>query len=456
MKLSQAMRIVPGECIAFSGAGGKSTALFTLAKELPGPVVVTTTTHFSLDQLSLADNVQYVNRSTETNEIFENLKDGVILLRGELVGQDKVAGIPEDKLEELFHAARERGITILIEADGSRQLPVKAPATHEPVIPAFVDQVVVVTGLTGLGKPLNENWVHRVDQFAKISGLDLGEPVTQSTLIEVLKDPDGGLKGIPTYAKRIALLNQADDPGLQALGNWIAKRLADDYDAVIVASLMPSGEHTENLRGDQKTSIGIIFAAHQSIAAIILAAGQAERMGRTKQLLPWKGKPLIWHVAQAASDEWINEVIIVIGAKGELVKESLSDLDVQFVNNPDWQLGQSTSLKAGLSAVPKWTGAAIFLLADQPQISPTLINALIERHAVTLAPIVAPLIDGKRGNPVLFDRITFDELMKVQGDQGGRKIFSRHPVEWVEWHDDRALVDIDTEVDYQNLLDGDF
>ena len=96
------------------------------------------------------------------------------------------------------------------------------------------------------------------------------------------------------------------------------------------------------------------------------------------------------------------------------------------------------------------------MLADQPQVSATLVRSLIEKHATTLAPIIAPMVDGKRGNPVLFDQITYDDLLVVQGDQGGREIFSRFTVEWVEWHDASALTDVDTESDYQRLLDGDY
>ena len=178
-------------------------------------------------------------------------------------------------------------------------------------------------------------------------------------------------------------------------------------------------------------------------------------MGRTKQLLPWRGEALVRHVARAALDQGIKQVIIVVGAGGEEIKKELSDLPVKFVENPDWKSGQSSSLKAGLAALTGKTGGVIFLLADQPQVSPTLIQALIERHAETLAPIIAPLVDGQRGNPVLFDHLTFQDLLKIQGDTGGRALFARYSVSWIDWHDAGILHDIDTEEDYQRLLDGD-
>ena len=450
------MRVLPGECVAFTGSGGKTTALFKLARELDAPVLVTTSTHFSLEQLSLADKNLRVDPSTDINALIDEFHDGVLVLRGEVDDESRVSGLPEDILEKVYLSARQREITLLIEADGSRQLPLKAPASHEPVIPQFVDRVVVVAGLSALGKPLSDKWVHRVDHFSKLSGLNQGEPISPSAVIRVMKDPIGGRKGIPSGAKRVALLNQADDLQLQAQGNRIAKRLIAYFDSVIVASLKGSNKPADTIQADQPMNGGKIFAAHEHVAAVILSAGESSRMGRTKQLLPWRGKPLLWHAARAAIGEEIEDVIIVVGSDGELIRKALNDLKVKFVENPEWRLGQSTSIQAGLKSLPEMTGAVIFLLADQPQISPALVRALIEKHATTLAPIIAPLVDGKRGNPVLFDRIGFDDLMNIQGDTGGRELFSRYPVEWLEWHDSGALLDIDTEDDYQRLLGGEF
>jgi molybdenum cofactor cytidylyltransferase len=86
-----------------------------------------------------------------------------------------------------------------------------------------------------------------------------------------------------------------------------------------------------------------------------------------------------------------------------------------------------------------------------PQTPASLVRSLVETHAASLAPIVAPLVDGQRGNPVLFDRDTFPELMELSGDVGGRPLFARYPVEWVPWHDSGILADVDTQDDYWRL-----
>ena len=100
-------------------------------------------------------------------------------------------------------------------------------------------------------------------------------------------------------------------------------------------------------------------------------------------------------------------------------------------------------------------GAAIFLLADQPQLTTSILSALIERHSRELPTILAPLVIDRRANPVLFDRRAFDDLLQLQGDVGGRAIFSKHSVEYLPWHDQRLLLDVDTPEQYARLLADD-
>ena len=133
----------------------------------------------------------------------------------------------------------------------------------------------------------------------------------------------------------------------------------------------------------------------------------------------------------------------------------MADLPVQVVQNSHWNEGQSTSIITGLSALPENIGSAVFLLADQPQIPVQILTDLIELHNHTLAPVIAPQVHGKRGNPVLFDRQTFSDLMELKGDVGGRAIFEKFGVTWLESGDSRLLLDIDTQEDYQRLIEMD-
>jgi molybdenum cofactor cytidylyltransferase len=130
----------------------------------------------------------------------------------------------------------------------------------------------------------------------------------------------------------------------------------------------------------------------------------------------------------------------------------LAGLPVQIVHNKNYQDGQSTSIQKGIESLPANIGSAVFLLADQPQIPVEVIRALVEAHTRELQTILAPLVlEERRANPVLFDRVTFPDLLKLKGDVGGRAIFDKHRVEYIQWHDDILLFDVDKPEDYEKL-----
>ena len=188
------------------------------------------------------------------------------------------------------------------------------------------------------------------------------------------------------------------------------------------------------------------------VAGVILAAGAASRMGQPKLLLPWKGEALICHAARTALETGLDPVVVVTGAGGLEIQAALAGLDVRFVENPDWQAGQSTSVRAGINALPLSTQAVIFLLGDQPYVSTDLIQALVQIYAQTHPAILAPYVGEKRTNPVLFDVSVFEALRGLRGDAGARTIFAQYPPTPLPWHDDRLLFDVDTTDDYQRLL----
>jgi len=353
-------------------------------------------------------------------------------------------------LEELFKTAEVQNLPLLIEADGAHTRPLKAPAEHEPAIPDFSQDVIVVAGMNGIGKPLIPAWVHRQEEFATLSGLPEGAEITDEALVKVLLDPRGGLKAIPHTARKRVLLNQADDAESQARASRICNYLIPTFEAGIVASLSP--EKKDILSGQIFYNHEEVHAVIEPIGGIILAAGSSSRFGTPKQLLLWKEMPLVRHVALTALNAGLSPVVVVTGSSSERVSPAIKDLPLRIVNNVRWEDGMSSSIKAGLQALPSPIGGVVFLQSDQPQIPHTLIKSLMEVHRTTLAPIVAPQIDGQRGNPVLFDSDTFNDLLALQGDIGGRALFAHHLVHWVSWHDSKILIDIDTPEDFVNFL----
>jgi molybdenum cofactor cytidylyltransferase len=195
------------------------------------------------------------------------------------------------------------------------------------------------------------------------------------------------------------------------------------------------------------------MAVKENISGIILAAGKSSRYGKPKQLLDYGGQPFVRVVAETALKAGLSPVIVVTGANAEQVEAAVQGLPITTVHNPDWESGQSTSVHTGLLHSGK-AGGAIFLLTDQPQVSVEVLHALVERHSQDLPAVLAPYVFDQRANPVLFDRVTFQDLLTLKGDTGGRAIFSKFSPRYLNWYDRKLLLDVDTPEDYQRLVNG--
>jgi molybdenum cofactor cytidylyltransferase len=192
------------------------------------------------------------------------------------------------------------------------------------------------------------------------------------------------------------------------------------------------------------------------VAAVVLAAGGSRRMGQPKQLLPVSGQPMVHRVTAAACEAELAQVVVVVGAHADAVRQALAGLPVDVVVNESWAEGMSTSMHAGLNALPSGIQAVLIILADQPGLTPKLLDTLVARYHATRAAIVAPFYRGRRGNPVLFDRSLLGELEATRGDQGGRTLILRHErdVERVEVDDPSVLLDVDTRQDYERTTES--
>ncbi|MEL7625872.1 MAG: selenium cofactor biosynthesis protein YqeC [Anaerolineaceae bacterium] len=229
-----------GKSIAIVGAGGKTTLMRYLAHYLKGIVVSTASTKLAADDGKFFDSHFIWEEGIELVPEFYT-SAGKILVTGKLVeiaGQDKLSGLTNEQLIILKDYCDQKQIPLIIEADGAKRRPLKAPATWEPVIPEFTDLVIVVVGLKGLMKPLNEENVFRSQIFSQLTGLKMGEAVELEAVLRFLKHPAGGLKGIPKSAKRIVLfilagLYEAVDQ------NRISAELSGIFDSVFFWSIAP-------------------------------------------------------------------------------------------------------------------------------------------------------------------------------------------------------------------------
>jgi molybdenum cofactor cytidylyltransferase len=190
------------------------------------------------------------------------------------------------------------------------------------------------------------------------------------------------------------------------------------------------------------------------IAAVVLAAGTASRMGQQKLLLPMEEEqPLVRLSVERVCQAGLDHVVVVLGRDAERVAAALAGLPVRTVVNARYAEGQSTSLRVGLDALRPGTEAAVIALGDQPLPEPELIGRLVATHRQTRQPIVVPRYRDGRGNPVLFGAVLFDELRAVTGDQGGRGVVARDPGRVAEVAVDAPMpADVDTWADYESLV----
>lgn len=190
----------------------------------------------------------------------------------------------------------------------------------------------------------------------------------------------------------------------------------------------------------------------KKVAGVILAAGGSSRFGEIKQLLPWKNKNIINTVVETAALAGLDPILVVLGANAGLIQASLDNETIQVVTNPDWDKGQSTSLKAGVAAIRQTVDGVLFLLCDQPHLTVNLVDAVVE-EGLRSGKVVTPIIDDRRANPVYFPASCFPLFDTLEGDAGGRQIISACPHTTLPWLDDWMARDIDTPEDYRALRD---
>jgi len=187
------------------------------------------------------------------------------------------------------------------------------------------------------------------------------------------------------------------------------------------------------------------------IAAIVLAAGFARRMGRQKLLLELRGKPVVRWSVEAILPH-VGDTVVVTGQDDEAVRAALAGLAVRFAVNPRPQAGQGPSIAIGAAALKPWTAAALVALGDQPRLPEGLIAQLVAERERSGKAIVAPVFQGTQGTPVLFAAEVFDELRALDGDAGARSVVQARPERVARLLIDAPMPpDVDTPEDYARL-----
>lgn len=188
------------------------------------------------------------------------------------------------------------------------------------------------------------------------------------------------------------------------------------------------------------------------IAGVVLAAGLSRRMGQAKLLMKVGGRAIIRYVVESVLAGGVDSVWVVTGPDVEPIEAALAGIEVQIAVNPAPEEGQAGSVRTGIAALPPSVDAVLIALGDQPLLAPSIIPALLAARRTSPKLIVAPRYRDGQGNPVVFKREIFPELLRLTGDQGARPIIQKEParVEWVEL-DLPMPPDVDTPDDYEKI-----
>jgi molybdenum cofactor cytidylyltransferase len=190
------------------------------------------------------------------------------------------------------------------------------------------------------------------------------------------------------------------------------------------------------------------------VGLVILAAGGSSRLGRPKQLVEYRGRSLLRHVAEVAVGSVCRPIVVVLGAQASPLEAELRGLPVHVAENREWARGMATSLRRGLEtleAIEGEVGAVVILLCDQPLVSAQTINALVDAWGTAGKRIIASEYAGVVGVPALFDRGLLPELLALDGEEGARRVIARHADEVHRVPFPDGGMDIDTPQDCERF-----
>ena len=369
------IRLPEHAVISIVGAGGKTSLIFAWARELAAAgkkVVITTTTHMYRPERMEEEGIRIVAQDDPERP-------------------GKVMAPPSDVLDSL----RETADVVLIEADGSRRMPLKWPAPWEPVIPDYTDFTVCVAGLSALGRR-TADVVYRADELPDRLKR---ETVDMNLIHAVMSSRDGGQKGVRGEFR--VFMNQVDDD---------TDRLAAAFRLQQIFAVL----------GIQSAWGSLLEVPR--IAVILEAAGNSSRFGSNKLLhIMEDGRPMSASILEAARSVDAYRKILV--TQYDEVAAMAPDFKVVMNDRPD--LGISRSMQLGLKAAGD-ADAYMFCVCDQPGITKATLERLIEAYKKGTAGIVSLAWQGRMCNPKIFSSRYREELMALSGDTGGRQIIASH------------------------------
>ena len=426
--------------LSIVGGGGKTSLIFRMMEELTASgkkVLITTTTHMAYEPARpFAEDGDIISIKQDLE------KYGYTIAAALDREKYKIGALSEEKLKEIKDLAD----VVLIEADGAKRCPLKVPASWEPVIWKKTDMVIAVAGLDALGRPINEV-CHRPEQVADFLGKGMEEKVTKEDIVTIAASTEALRKCVDGREYRV-LLNKAEIPGKSQAAECIAQCLENQGIHTVWGSLRERDYHICGKSETERRKTAQMQSKSAKVALIMLAAGNSRRFGSNKLMYEVDGVPMYLRTLrklQKAKEKIPNSRIILVTQphQSDIIKAA-KEIGAEVLLNPHPERGISSSMQIGLESA-KDADACLFTVADQPWLTAETIIALYDAFQSENKGMACTRRGEKTGNPCIFSKKYYNELMEITGDRGGKQVIKRHPedVAYIKISDERELVDVD-------------
>lgn len=429
------------ELVAIVGGGGKTSLMFALARALGPGTITSTTTRIFQAQIKLSPAVTYADDLSPLTAQLQQF--GTTLVVGHVEGE-KAFGLSPEQMTALWQRPDVRHV--LVEADGSRMRPVKAPADHEPAIPPECTLVIPVVGIDALHRPIAEV-AHRPERVCQLTGLSPADRLNEEAMAILLTHEAGGLKNVPTTARVVPLINKVESTAEMSSARRVAQQILAQAHGRVRRVVIGAVQKERP-----------VHEVHMPVTAVLLAAGASQRMGQPKQLLPWGGHTILGETLHQVSQSLVQDMIVVTGHEAAAISAEVrrfrGPLPPRLLPNPDYQMGEMlSSLQRAVRALTEEATAVLVILADQPMVETATYDQILSAFWQGKGDLIAPVFDGRRGNPVLIGRRYFEELLQLPVGSAPRALLQAHPndLHLLPVATDTVVLDLDTPAEYERL-----
>ena len=466
--LEKLMDLRKKDIITAVGSNGKTTFCLNLCKELKlkkKTVFLTTTVKIlPINKKYGFVDITIPNTENETEE--KEITSFLLNLEKNLNNSNNiyVLGIYDRKIGKITSLSPKiledisgKCDYMIIEGDGSKMKPLKGWNKTEPVYAKNTTKSVGILPINIIGDKINDVNIHRMEEFLEISGGQKNEILTLNHLYNVIIHKNGLFQY--SLGEKILILNCAERYGDKENALNLAKMIKSNInfrDTRIGVTSLKNREYYEI----EENNIMKEENHNSKISAIIMASGKSKRMGTNKLLLEYRGITFIENTLEKVLNENFYELAIVISDKKvrkkcqDYIKKSEKDeKKIYIVGNKKSEKGHSESIKIGLKTLEKCEGY-MFFSCDQPFLTSNTIKKILQNFKTK--GITIPEYNGKRSLPVIFGENFKDELLKLEGDTGGKTVISNHQdkIKIVEIENPDEGKDIDTKEDYEMLKKG--